>query len=490
MRNSIKLPAWIMATLLSGTALIAAAQAAPATDEGARGIENSFSTYIGKAAVEQKLISVKPQGESYRISLDFEKMVASAKAPQYSLKMAPWDIVVTEQADGNWAVKSEAFPEIALKVPGADGGLEESIKYTNYKFEGVFNPKLMAWLSGKASHDAADGVVGGKVNGTVKIGSGQVTMTGTDAGNGAVSGNFSQTIKDMVEVVHLPPPPKDAPATASGDFTVKIADLGANTDIDSSKNKAILDLWAAFLANPSKEAIAKNQTDIKSKLTAAMPLWNVIKGSATLKDVSVVTSMGNFSVKSFSESIGLSGMTEHGLFQFGINFTDLVFPAGLVPKANAPLVPTSMDLDIKITADGLDRMAKTLIDEADFSTEKVLPESTSMELMGIAMTSNPKITIAPSHIIAPSMNLTIAGEVISNGLNPTGKITIDAVGLDKTIAALKEAGKNDPEAQKTISGLSVARGMAKPGPNGASSFVIEINGKTVSVNGMAIPMGK
>ncbi len=485
-----KLPAQLAVLLLSGTAFSAMAAAAPATDDGARAIEKSFATYLGKAAVEQKVISVKPQGDSYQISLDLEKATANFKAPGFELKMPSWTMLATEQADGNWVVKSEAFPNLSFKIPNPDGGFEESIKYENYKFDGIFNPKLMAWMTGKASHDSVSAVLGGKASGTAKFGAGQFDMSGTDAGNGAVSGKVRQTMKDMVESMQVPSSGKDGAPAGKSDLTIKMSELSGDTDIDSAKNKAILDLWAAFLANPTKEALVKNQADIKAKLTAAMPLWNNVKGSALVKDISVVTPMGSFGVKTFGETIGLSGMVEHGSFQFGMNFTDLTLPAGLVPAANAPLVPTSMDLDIKITAEGLDRMAKTMIDEADFSTEKVLPESATMELMGMAMTANPKITIAPSHIVAPSMNLTIAGEVATNGLNPVGKITIDAIGLDKTIAALKEAGKNDPEAQKMVAGLSVARGMAKPGPNGASSFVVEINGRTVSVNGMAIPMGK
>ncbi len=489
-RNFTKLQAKLALVLLSGTAFSAMAAAAPATDDGARGIENSLAIYLGKTAVEQKIISVKPQGDSYQITLDFEKAASNYKVPGFELKMPSLTILATEQADGNWAVKSESFPSLSVKIPNSDGGFEESIKYENYKFDGIFNPKLMAWMTGKAGHDSVSAVLGGKMVGTAKMGAGQFDMSGLEAGNGAVSGKMHQTLKDVVEIVQIPTPAKDGAPAGKSDFTFKISELSGDSDIDSAKNKAMWDLWAAFLANPTKEALAKNQADIKAKLTAAMPLWNNVKGSALLKDISVVTSLGSFGVKTFGESIGLSGLVEHGSFQFGLNFTDLTLPTGLVPAVNAPLVPTSMDIDIKITADGLDRMAKTMIDEADFATEKVLPESATMELMGMAMTANPKIVIAPSHIVAPSMNLTIAGEVATNGLNPVGKITIDAIGLDKTITALKEAGKNDPEAQKMVAGLSVARGMAKPGPNGASSFLVEINGKTVSVNGMAIPMGK
>lgn len=484
MRYSHSLSRQLGLALLSTTALGSVAIAAPATEDGAKAMEKSFSPLIGTSAFEKKVVTIAPLADGYQISFDAEKLVSLLSSSKVEFKMAPMVLLATPQADGLWNVKADALPPLSFKTTLPDGGLEEAIKANNYKFEGTFDPKLQAYTKATSSYDSMDIVLGGKTPGLAKFGAGTFDLTGKDAGKGAVDTKIHHVMKDFSESVKMPPSGKDP----AGDVTIKAAEMIGDSNIDGGRNSAMVDLWSTVLANPSHDEMVKHQDEIKAKITAALPFWNVLSGTGTVNNVSVTTQLGTFGAKTFSESMSLSGFTEKGALEFGFNFTDLVLPAGLVPAANAPLVPSSMDLKLKLAVNGFDRMAKTMIEQADFNSKDVLPENTWAELAGIAMTGAPTLTISPSHIVGPSMDIAIAGEVTLNGLDPAGKVTVDAQGIDKTIAAIKEASKNDPKAQSTIAGLTFLRGMAKPGANGGSTWVIEIQGKKVIVNGLAIPL--
>ncbi|MBV9051507.1 MAG: hypothetical protein JO196_03825 [Hyphomicrobiales bacterium] len=98
------------------------------------------------------------------------------------------------------------------------------------------------------------------------------------------------------------------------------------------------------------------------------------------------------------------------------------------------------------------------------------------------MSSEPKLTLAPGHISSPGLKLYYHGEMTFLP-QPTGTLTLEAEGLDKTIKRLQDAAKSNPDIQQVVLGLTMAKGMAKPGAKGRSVWVIGYAGGAVSVNG-------
>ena len=60
-------------------ALATAAQADPATPEGAKAIADAYAAYLSPAALEKGFVTVKPDGEDYVVAFDMEKALAAMK---------------------------------------------------------------------------------------------------------------------------------------------------------------------------------------------------------------------------------------------------------------------------------------------------------------------------------------------------------------------------------------------------------------------------
>ena len=98
-----------------------------------------------------------------------------------------------------------------------------------------------------------------------------------------------------------------------------------------------------------------------------------------------------------------------------------------------------------------------------------------------------QITIPPSHIVAPQIDLTFEGKA-SYPIpgKPTGKVIIHMRNFDKTMAALKGLG---PDVEKQAAPmLAMAKGLAKPDGD-ALMWVAEVGADgVIKVNGL--PLGK
>jgi hypothetical protein len=173
--------------------------------------------------------------------------------------------------------------------------------------------------------------------------------------------------------------------------------------------------------------------------------------------------------------------------ELGFNMDGLSVPSGLVPAWAAPLVPTALDIDVKFQMNDLDKIAHAAISGIDLRPNQSPDVSKFAVVAAMAMSGEPKITLAPGHLSSPSLDLYFHGEMALVP-KPMGTLTVEAEGLDKTLSRLQEAAKNNPELQQAVLMLTVAKGQAKPGANGRSLWVVgygedgalSVNGKTVS----------
>jgi hypothetical protein len=182
--------------------------------------------------------------------------------------------------------------------------------------------------------------------------------------------------------------------------------------------------------------------------------------------------------------VAFTGVTPHGEFEVGLGFDGLTIPAGLLPPAFAPLLPTAADTDFKLAIEGLDQVVKTAI--ADFDAKATPPMSPQNEakLAGMLMMGKPRLIVPPSHISSPSYTLTVQGELAITMPKPTGKFTVSADGLDKTMEIVQAAAKTNPQLQQAVPILTFIKGLAKPGADGKPSWEIALGPDgAVTVNG-------
>ena len=117
-----------------------------------------------------------------------------------------------------------------------------------------------------------------------------------------------------------------------------------------------------------------------------------------------------------------------------------------------------------------------------------LSEADRAKVMGKLARSRPVvIDIQPSRIEGPSLDLAFQGQVTIDQSKPIGAITIKLRDFDKTAKAVQGLGQD--AAQKLTPVLAMAKGLSKPGADGALVWVCSLGADHVmKVNGL--PLGK
>jgi len=481
MRQSLQ--ASFLVLLLAG----APALAEPATSEGAKALAESFATYFGQSALDKGIINVAPQGEDYKVTVDLQKLVdGQGLPPGDSVQIGAVSFLTSPQQGGAWKVAMSSFPSVSAHLSSPDGDVAGSFAVNGYKFDGVYDPKLASFLAAKGSADLVD--VKWTAKGTdvaLQEAGFAFDVQSSDAGGGAVSVKARNTIKSVSETVKVTSPAKQGAPAQPVSIVYKLGPLSGDATLEAMHSRGLLDLWAFLVAQQGVEHVVEHQDELKSRLKAILPLWNSAKVDASISDVSAGLPFGEVGLKSFGERIGFSGLASHGEFELGFKLDGPTFPAALLPSWSKPLLPSSLDADFKMTAEGLDQIARALIDDLDLKATPPLSEASQGKLAAMWLGGHPRLVIGPGRLTSPSYAISVQGELEMTKPKPSGRLTIEADGLDKTFATIQEAAKTTPMLQQALAGLTFVKGLAKPAADGKPSWVIELGADgAVSVNGM------
>jgi hypothetical protein len=474
-----RLSASIFALLLAS----APAFAEPATSEGAKTLGESFAAYFGRSAVEQGIIAVTPQGDDYKVSIDLQRAIDGLGIPGGGIKLDAFSFLTTPQQGGAWKVAADAFPNASLHLSIPDGDYDGSLMMRGFKFAGVYDPKLAAFVNASNTIDAIDVRWTAKDADVSLEEAGYVLeMQSSEADGGAVNSKFHHALKSVLETVKVAPNGK-----TPMNVVYKVGPITSDGTAEGVRSRSMLDLWAFLVGLGGIEKAADHQDELKSRLNALLPLWTSSKVAASIDGVSVQMPFGQVSVKSFGERVAVTGIAPHGEFEIGLKIDGLTLPTALLPSWSVPLLPDLLDANVKFSADGLDQIAKTAIAEADFRDDPPLSEDSQDKLAGMWRSANPRVTIQPSRMTSPNYALAVQGEFALSGAKPTGHVTIEAQGFDKSVAVVQAAAQSNPQLQQVLAALTIAKGLAKTGADGKLTWDIALaEGGAVTINGQSI----
>ncbi len=483
-----------LAAMLLGSAPMLApppAFAESATSEGAKALAQSLAPYFGQSAFDRGLITVAPKGEAYELSFDLQGIVDGfgLPLPKDAVRIGRYSLLVAPFPDGTWKVMtSDNFPKIDIKVPTPQGDMAFSLSASGNVFEGVYDPKFAAFLSLTQKIPAFD-VKARAPNSDVAATATDVEaqLQGKGLADGSVSGKFQETFRHVVETVKMTPAakpnePPSSPLTVSYD----IGPITYDGAFENLRTKEFRDLFAFLIAHHDQELVAL-QDELKDKILATFPLWKNIDATVKVENLALDTALGRFGAKSIVQSLQQTGLVAQAAMELGVSMDGLSVPSGLVPAWATPLVPTALDVDVKFQMNDLDKIAHAAVANIELRPNQSPDVSKLAIIAAMAMGSEPKLTLAPGHLSSPSLDLYFHGEMALVP-KPTGTLTLEAEGLDKALSRLQEAAKSNPGLQQAVLGLTVAKGLAKPGANGRSFWVVDygadgavsVNGKTVS----------
>lgn len=454
------------------------------SEDGAKELAAAFATYVGQPAIDQKIVSVAPGTDAYTVTIDLPKIVAGMTPAdgKVDVSVQPFAFEAAPKDDGTWTVTADSFPAFKL-VQHKEGG-EETVEIAaeNYHFEGTFDAKLAAFTSGEGKVDKVT-FASHSPEGDAQGEQGATTMTleGASAADGAVTAKIHQVSAGFAETVTIKS--GEAPVTV----TIKTGEVALDMDIDSARQKSLLEILAFFAANPGKDKAAAAQADLKARLLAALPLWNGIGGTISFKDVAVETPMGAFKAAAFTETLGLSGASKDAYYDLGIKVDGLQLPEGLVPAWAKPALPSALDVSMRLSGPDLEAVSRLAVDKLDVGGKEPWPKDVQDQLAGYFVNGPLKLTLKPGGVTAPSLTLALEGGATILPQPPEVSATVTADGLDKTMADLQTSTDQDPNKQQALMMLGMAKALAKPGDGGKALWKIEMaKDGSVSVNGQQL----
>ena len=460
--------------LLNG--LSRAALAAPATPEEATRLTALVQAYL--PAVVRPALAVAPRGDAYALTLDLGRAVAPLAGAGVSLTAGDLAATLTPQADGRWAVRVDGLPTIGLVADGQ----ATSWQADGYTADGVFDPAMRAFTtlswSNRGSTTRITGKPGTSLSATV-TGTTTGSSTAVPAGEGLATVTARSDGKAVAYDMTVP-----GGSGASEAVKMKAAVLGSTFAWERMPTLALDALWRFLAAHSSRAALIAAQPELKERLRAVVLPTGPFETGATLEGMAVDTRLGTFAVDRFQERLAsTAGSTP----SFSISFAGLSLPAGLAPPFAAPLVPTGLDLGLSYGPLDLATAARGAIDAFDLAATPPIPDPRGRALAAAMVSDAATLTLAPGSITLPAMTVKFQGVARFTKPLPAASVTVSASGLDRTIAAIRATGAEDPMGKQAITLLLAAKALARA--EGADSYAWEIESLpsgSVTVNGTSL----
>jgi hypothetical protein len=471
--------ALVVATALSIVPLTAFAGDVAPTPEGAQKIVDIFATYLGQGAT-----TATPASGRYAVSIDLAKVFAPLASQGVSIDSAPAKLELTEQTDGAWRVSRDGYSPVTVHFK--DGDL--SLSVDGYKFDGVFDPAIAGFRKAEAKTDKSGFQLHSpQVDETIGVGPTHISTTGAAGPGGGLTGGGHEEAKDITMVVT--PKKTDAAQVAPAPVTIQIGGVSAVVNFGDLRSQQILDLWRFLVAHPSRAALATDEDGLKSRLRAVIPFADKLDETIAAQTIAVESPKGPVKLDGVKAHFVAEKFLTAGDTEIQVAFAGIAPPPGVVPPALHDLAPTAVDIDVKYGGYDFRGGIEEAINDMHLAGEgPVISEADRPKISAKMMGAGPiNITILPSHVVAPQLDLSVEGAIQVVGDRPVGKITVTARNFDNTIAAIKGAG---PLATpQVLAGLTMAKGLGKAGPDGSTSWVAEYSADgAIKLNGL--PLGK
>lgn len=477
-----------MGRLLSFAAVAAFAvpgilAAEPATQAGADALAQVFQSYVGKTP---GAVTVRPEGETYAVTLDPALSVASISVPEFSFKMTPLDLVLTDQGNGTWgfSLNQPVTFSYSLKV---DSPAEGEVTYGSFQMDGVFDTALGAVVS---AHYEAKDVVATSVEVDPVLGAATSTQHSALAvsdisakpGVQGVDMTVKAKVSDITAEIEMPP---DGLGPVS--LFVKVDETSADASITGYQTDEVMQLWAWFVAHPGAQGIAGDAKGLKAQIEKALPLFADLDVDYALKGVGIDSPVGQISMETISIGAQMTGVVPEGRLSETLSVTGLVLPDGLVPEFAKGLVPTDATIGFTFTDFDLSGAAYVLLSALDqpFGSP---PPAGFEEALKASLLPKGTFTMAlpPGFVATPDYKLTYEGTMVidPDRADPVFDARIGLTGYEAVRGMLATAPPEMGMGAAAM-GLGAFAGLAKPGAAGELVWEISLDeAGTVLVNGV------
>ncbi len=431
------------------------ALAEPATSGGAISLEQAFRRYLGPLP---GVVTVTPEGESYRVRLDLAPFAAVLPPGQGSVSVSPFEFVLTDQGGGRWQVEDDQPVALHVDIPGA---FKLDVAVEQGHWSGTFDTALMALAE---SHVELNGLTlsedvvqpgGGRTLLSYRTDKMRYDTTAQTGTSGGVDSRLQGQVDGMVETMQIPA----AQGRPGMSLDVALAGYSIDGAFDGLRTAELLDLAAFLAAHPSLEAIIADQGGLKAAVAAALPLFDSMEYTADLGRLTVKTLVGEFGFDSARVELDAHGVVADGLFREAFTLHGIHYPEAVIPPWALPLLPDEATVDVAVSGFDLAGPARLALEQIDLATG---PADDLAAQLGGALLPQGELSIAlgPSGAGSALYNLDAAGQMtVVPGSVGSGEATVGLTGMQAILDALATA----PEQTRgrLVSMLGVAQNLAR-----------------------------
>ncbi|RBP10589.1 hypothetical protein DFR50_11875 [Roseiarcus fermentans] len=474
-----------LAGLLAGVAIVPAfAGDRPATPEGARTVQAFLDRFVpAPPAGGSALVSVKPDGQAYILSVDLAAVNGLFKGAGVGATYEPATLVykLFEQDDGKWRVVQDSLPRIVTRTGDATSVFEVE----NYRQTLVVDPQLAWWTSGAAS--AGKGLLTAeapKLAQAFDFGSLAGDYATTVKPDGAVSSTVRQAFGDVGFKISVTD--KDGnPVASSG----RLESASVNLGVDGLNTRKLFDLVS--LLSVHRADLAQHESELKDLLrTLAAPGTRFVEGGEATK-LMIASPIGAIALAGAKLGVGVTNAGPDSAVDATLDAEGLSLPAGLAPPNAADLTPSKVNLAFTVKGIDIAAAAAKAIESLRLGGPgPAISDDDSARVSAALIGAGPlKVVLAPSHVVAPAIDADLAGEMRYAAGRTSGVVTIRMRNFDRTMSAVRELG---PEvAAKSLPMVAMAKGLAKTESDGALSWLVEIgDDRSITVNGVRLSADK
>ena len=468
----------------------AAAKDLPATSDGAAGIVSTLGAYIGKSS---SALTVTPEGTDYLVSVDIAALAAGLKSAGLVYETAPMTFKLFQQDDGKWRVERHDFSPVKASQMKNGATIEALVTGAGLNSVSVFDPALGGLSTGDTTLDSMNlRGHGPGVNEAVDASGLKVHSTGVKLGDAGVSITGGESLDNATFAFAADPKlvePNKITEAKPVNISGKVGATTADVKIDSETFRSWLDVWKFLSAHPDKADLAANEAPYKALLTAALAGKTSADETFGAKSLTIQAPQGTIELHDVAMGFGLAADGVNSRFEQHFAASSLVLPPQLAPDNMRDLIPTSFDIGFKLTGFNLNAGATVAVANMHLAADA--PQPTAMDsgkpLIRMLADGPVKLVVAPTHIVAPKLDVTLEGQGDYHlGAKISGKFIIHMRNFDQTVAAMKGLGED--QQKKLVPLLAMAKGLGKADGD-TLAWEVEIGpDSTIKVNGL--PLGK
>lgn len=472
-----------IAAAIISIGLAGASQAAEVSEQGAKDLRHALTHSLSRDLARSGFVTVKPNGDQYEITYDWAKFFDKINSSVFSVTdLKPLTIAAQPLADERWHFNGSDALQLAIHYPKTDTAYSAA----SASFDGIFDPALgyMRSLDIKSNgikFSSVDTVGSAKQGASGNIDSASVSQVVMDSSDPEHVDFQSQAIlKGFHEVV--------TPVVGRGAIEASADTVGIKSTATSLPVKELRELFHFIVVHiKAKQLSSSGSEKFAALVRDALPVFGSLSEDVTVDNLQLSSGGDKFGIKTLNYTFKMDGLTNASNLNFGVRAEHFTPDPGVIPAAYEPFLPEAVDVQLGVPDVNFGGMVDNALKSITVKGAPISGETWVRAIFpsGYATLEFPKLS---AH--SGAYDIEASGSLKGSTQLNTGyslQATILARDFDKTIGAVQDAAKTDPNLNDVSFSMLAAKGFAKTDPDGRLRWDVTVDeNHTVTVNGQVM----